>query len=145
MTIDKLQQDMIVALKNGDKIRKSTISMMISQIKRTAIDKGIKDTIPEELINAEILRYKKMMEETVRSYHVLTPQWEQACAELSIVAEYAPQLIDSTYDICQILMNEYTGPQTKKDMMKFLSSSYKNKMDMKTASKAVDMLLREEK
>lgn len=142
MTLEKLQQDMMTALKNGNKTRKSVLSMMIAQIKKAAIDKGIRNAIPEELVDAEILHYKKMMQESIQSFHVLTSQWEQACEELSIVAEYAPVLINSSTQIQKILENEYNGPITKKDMMKFLSVNYKNKMDMKVAVNTIDILLK---
>lgn len=141
MTLEKLQQDMVTALKEGNKARKSTLSMMIAQIKKAAIDKGIRDNISEEFVDAEILRYQKAVHETCMSLPATDPRWAAASDELHIVNEYAPALIISPTKIFEILNTEYDGPATKKDMMKFLSTNYKGKMDMKIASSVVDGLI----
>ena len=38
----------------------------------------------------------------------------------------------------EILRDEYSGDITKKDIMKFLNSNYRGKMDMGVAAKVVD-------
>lgn len=138
MTLEKLQQDMVTALKEGNKARKSTLSMMIAQIKKSAIDKGVRENISEEFVNAEILKYQKAVHETCMSLPASDPRWVAASEELHIVNEYAPSLIVSPTKIAEILQTEYNGPATKKDIMKFLSMNYKGKMDMKIASSVAD-------
>ena len=59
MTINQLQAEMIVCMKQGDRERKAVISDLIAQIKKAAIDKGCRDNITEEFVNAEILKAKK--------------------------------------------------------------------------------------
>ena len=54
MTLEMLQKEMIAAMKNGDKFRKTAISGLIAQIKKAAIDKGCRDNISEEMVNAEL-------------------------------------------------------------------------------------------
>lgn len=142
MTLEKLQQDMVIAMKEGNKARKSTLSMMIAQIKKSAIDKGVRDNISEEFVDAEILKYQKSVKETVDTLPILSDKWEQACAELAVVGEYAPKLITSPTEIHKILNENYDGPLTKKDLMKFLSANYKGKMDMKVAGSVVDTILK---
>lgn len=56
MTIEILQKEMIAALKSGNKFRKDTISTLIAQIKRVAIDKGCRDNITEEMVDVELLK-----------------------------------------------------------------------------------------
>lgn len=141
MTLEKLQQDMVTALKEGNKARKSTLSMMIAQIKKSAIDKGIRENISEEFVNTEILKYQKAVQETCASLPSTDPRWAVAADELQVVNEYAPTLIVSPTKIREIFNTEYDGPATKKDMMKFLSTNYKGKMDMKIASSVVDALI----
>ena len=59
MTLEKLQEQMISAMKNGDKPRKTAISGYIAAIKKVAIDKGCRDNIPEEMVNETLTKLKK--------------------------------------------------------------------------------------
>lgn len=140
MTLEILQKDMMMAMKLGDKERKSVLSMVIAQIKKSAIDKGCRDNIDEAFVDAELLKYKKSVKEAIDTLPTTDPRWDNACTELMIINEYAPQLITSEEDIYAVIRNEYEGPLTKKDLMKFLSANYRGKMDMKVASKCVDEL-----
>lgn len=142
MTLEKLQQDMVTAMKEGNKARKSTLSMMIAQIKKSAIDKGVRDNISEEFVNAEILKYQKAVEETVKTLPNTDPRWDVATKELILVNEYAPHLIADADEIFDIIRDEYEGPITKKDLMKFLSGNYRGKMDMRIAGQCVDALVK---
>ena len=65
MTIEKLQSEMIAAMKSGDKERKTAISNYIAAIKKAAIDKGCRDNITEEFVNAELLKAKKQAQESI--------------------------------------------------------------------------------
>lgn len=140
MTLEVLQKDMMMAMKLGDKERKSVLSMVIAQIKKSAIDKGCRDNIDEAFVDAELLKYQKSVKETVDSLPMTDARWDSACVELGIINEYAPQLITDEEDIYTVIRDEYEGPLTKKDLMKFLSANYRGKMDMKVASKCVDEL-----
>ena len=59
MTLEILQREMIAAMKRGDKFTKTTISSLIAQIKKAAIDKGCRDNITEDFVNTELLKAKK--------------------------------------------------------------------------------------
>ena len=144
MTLETLQKDMITAMKLGDKERKNVLSMVIAQIKKSAIDKGCRDNIDEAFVNAELLRYCKSVKETINSLPSSDPRWNAACIELDIVEEYAPSLIDIPDKILEIIHNEYKGSLIKKDLMKFLSNNYRGRMDMKIAGQVVDSLLNKE-
>ena len=65
MTIEEMQKEMIRAMKDGKKLRKDTISSMISAIKKAAIDTKCKDNITEEFISQVILKEKKTMQEMI--------------------------------------------------------------------------------
>ena len=65
MTLEELQNEMILALKNHDMEAKTTISGLIAQIKKAAIDVYIKGDIPETLVNSELLKAKKQAEESI--------------------------------------------------------------------------------
>lgn len=142
MTIEKLQADMITAMKEKNTFRKNVLSMMIAQIKKSAIDKGCRDNIAEEFVNAELLKYQKSVKETVDSLPNTDERHVQACDELAIVNEYAPSLITNPDKIGMIIRDNYDGPLTKKDLMKFLSANYRGKMDMKVAGSVVDRIVK---
>jgi uncharacterized protein YqeY len=56
MTIEKLQADMITAWKAKDMVRKGVLSTLIDLTKKSAIDKGCRDNIPEEVVDAAIMK-----------------------------------------------------------------------------------------
>ena len=50
MTFEKLQQDMIAAMKARDADRKEVLSNLVSATKKAAIDKQSRDNITEEIV-----------------------------------------------------------------------------------------------
>ena len=139
MTLEVLQKEMIAARKNKDSFRKTAISNYIAAIKKAAIDKGCRENITEEFVNAELIKIQKSVREQVdtcpASREDLLVGYK---AELVIIDEFAPSLINDKSRIIEILRNEYSGDITKKDLMKFLNSSYRGRMDMKVAAQMVD-------
>ena len=141
MTLKKLQNEMISAMKSGDKFRKTTISGLIAQIKKAAIDKGCRDNITEELVDAELLKTKKITQEMIdtcpESRKDLLSEYYQ---QMDIVCEFAPSLIDDEVTIERIIRN--SGVEMNKGkIMKYLSTNYKNGIDMKVANKVVGGML----
>lgn len=51
MNLETLQKDMIAAMKAKEKLKKETISSLISAVKKAGIDSGDRENIPEELVN----------------------------------------------------------------------------------------------
>ena len=51
MTLEKLQKDMIAAMKARDKERKDSISSLVSAVKKVGIDNGCRDNIPEDIVD----------------------------------------------------------------------------------------------
>lgn len=51
MTLEVLNNEMIIAMKAKNKPRKDAISSVISAVKKAVIDSGKKDNITEELVN----------------------------------------------------------------------------------------------
>lgn len=139
MTLETLQKEMITAMKNGDKNRKTAISNYIAAIKKTAIDKNCRDNIDEKFVNTELIKIQKSVKEQVDTCPNSRPDLlEKYKAELTIINEFAPSLISDPNRITEILQNEYSGDITKKDIMKFLNVNYRGKMDMGVAAKVVD-------
>jgi uncharacterized protein YqeY len=143
MTINQLQAEMMLSLRQGDRERKAVISDLIAQIKKAAIDKGCRDNITEEFVNAEILKAKKIFQEMIDTCPAhRTDLLEDYTARLNIVKEYAPSLMDDEDMILYQVVTYYEGPNTKKDLMKWFNTNYRGRMDMKVAAMVADKFVR---
>ena len=143
MTINQLQAEMMLSLRQGDRERKAVISDLIAQIKKAAIDKGCRDNITEEFVNAEILKAKKIFQEMVDTCPAhRTDLLEDYTARLDIVKEYAPSLMDDEDMILYQIVTYYEGPNTKKDLMKWFNANYRGRMDMKVAAMVADKFVK---
>ena len=65
MTLEMLSKEMIIAMKNKDKLRKDTISALIGAVKKAGIDKGCRDNMPESLVTEVILKEQKTINEMI--------------------------------------------------------------------------------
>ena len=144
MTLDTLQAAMIASMRTGDKMRKVAISNYIAAIKKAAIDKGCRDNIDEKFVNAELIKIQKSVKEQVDTCPETRPDLlEKYKAELEIINEFAPALISNPNRIAEILRDEYEGPIDKKNLMKFLNTNFRGRMDMGVAAKVVDAYISE--
>ena len=144
MTLEMLQKEMIESMKNGDKFRKTTISGLIAQIKKAAIDKGCRDNISEEMVNTELLKTKKITQEMIDTCpESRADLLEDYKKQMEIVCEFAPTLISDKDEIAAVLQN--SGIEFIKSnrgvIMKWLKTNYGGKMDMSAASKVVGGML----
>lgn len=137
MTIEILQKEMISALKAGNKFRKETISTLIAQIKKAAIDKGCRDNIPESLVDEELLKAKKAQEDSIN----LCPNarrdlYDEYVAQMRIIKEFAPSLIEDEDEIRNIILDcgFEVSKQNQGMIMKTIKASYAGKVDMKKVS-----------
>ena len=137
MTIEILQKEMISALKAGNKFRKETISTLIAQIKKAAIDKGCRDNIPENLVDEELLKAKKAQEDSIN----LCPNarrdlYDEYVAQMRIIKEFAPSLIEDETEIRNIILDcgFEVSKQNQGMIMKTIKASYAGKVDMKKVS-----------
>ena len=137
MTIEALQKEMISALKSGNKFRKDTISTLIAQIKRVAIDKGCRDNITEEMVDAELLKAKKAQQDSIDTCPASRADLlEEYKKQMEIIMEFVPSLIEDENEIRDILLN--CGWTVKKSnqgsIMKWVKENYAGKIDMKKVS-----------
>lgn len=144
MTIEILQREMINAMKNGDKFTKTTISGLIAQIKKAAIDKGCRDNITEEFVNAELIKAKKQAQESIDGAVAANREdlIEEYSKQYDIINLYAPQLITNTVEIMNIIKAASDTILTKKEYMKFFNTNYRGKVDMGVAANVVDGLVK---
>lgn len=144
MTLEILQKEMISALKAGNKFRKETISTLIAQIKKAAIDKGCRDNIPESLVNEELLKAKKAQEDSIN----LCPNarrdlYDEYVAQMRIIKEFAPSLIEDEGEIRNIILDcgFEVSKQNQGVIMKTIKASYVGKVDMKKVSQVFKEML----
>lgn len=147
MKLETLQQEMIAAMKSGDKFRKTTISTVIARIKNTAIDKGCRDNIPEDMVDAELLKAKKITQEMIDT----CPESRQDLLEdykkqMEIVCEFAPTLMTDETAIHNTIVDIINGEieftkANRGAIMKTISPVLKGKADMSIVSKVVGGML----
>ena len=144
MTIEILQKEMISALKAGNKFRKETISTLIAQIKKTAIDKGCRDNIPESLVDEELLKAKKAQEDSINLCPIARRDlYDEYVAQLRIIKEFCPSLIEDEDEIRNIILDcgFEVNKQNQGVIMKTIKAAYTGKVDMKKVSQVFKEML----
>ncbi len=94
MTFEKLQKDMIAAMKAHDKPRKDAISSLVSAVKKLAIDEESRDNITEDIVNRAILKEyhaaKDQLDTCPDSRAELKAEYQFRC---DVIGEYLPKLM----------------------------------------------------
>lgn len=147
MKIETLQKAMIAAMKSGDKFRKGVISTVIARIKNTAIDKGCRDNIPEDMVDAELLKAKKTTQEMIDTCpESRVDLLEDYKKQMEIICEFAPTLITNEDEIRNLILDainneiELTKANRGK-IMKIIAPIFKGKADMNIVNKVVGGML----
>lgn len=136
MTLEFLRAEMIKSFKEGNKFRKETISDLIAAINKEAIDKKTKDNITEELVDAVILKEKKILQEMIDT---CPPGRGEILShyniKMAVIKEFAPKILETREEISEFI-NEiiFNKPNiTIKEIMPML----KGKVNMKLANQIV--------
>lgn len=148
MTYETLHKAMTEALKACRKDEKNALAGFIAQIQKTAIDKGCRDNITEDLVNAELLKIKKSIQEQIDTCPVTrTDLMDKYCYEMAVVDKYAPVMI-SDEDVIRSRIVEIVGSETvdKKQrgmVMKVIKGEVANGVfyDMAAVNKVIGEML----
>ena len=144
--IDKIRAEMVKAMKNKDKDRKETLSMLLAALKNKAIDKRA-DLTPEEefeVVKKEIKQTKETMDLAPADR---TDIIDQCKARLAVLSEFAPE--EMSEDAIRAVIREViaglgienpTG-RDKGKIMKELMPKVKGKADGSLVNKLVGELL----
>ena len=144
--IDEIRAEMVKAMKNKDKDRKETLSMLLAALKNKAIDKRA-DLTPEEefeVVKKEIKQTKEAMD---RAPADRTDIIDQCKARLAVLSEFAPE--EMSEDAIRAVIREViaglgienpTG-RDKGKIMKELMPRVKGKADGSLVNKLVGELL----
>lgn len=147
MTLEKIQSEMIHAMKNKDKFRKSVLSQLVDSVKKTAIDKNCRDNITETLVDEVLLKYKKMVQEMIDTCPVeRTETLEEYKKQMEVVAEFAPTLITNETQIRLMILDVVNGEiefskSNRGKIMKIIAPVFKGKADMGVVNKVVGNML----
>lgn len=147
MTLEKLQSEMVQAMKNKDKIRKSVLSGLVDAVKKASMTNNGRVEITEQLVDEVLLKYKKMVQEQIDTCPAeRTETLEEYKAQMAVVAEFAPTLItDETeirYLILDIVNNEMELSKANRGkIMKVIAPTLKGKADMGVVNKVLGGML----
>lgn len=140
MTLEKLQKDMIAAMKARDKERKDSISSLVSAVKKVGIDNGCRDNIPEDIVDSVILKEIKSVKEQIDTCPAdRTDLLEQYKARYDEFNEYAPKLLseDEVRDILTTKFADVIATKNKGQIMKAVMAELKGKADGKVINQVV--------
>lgn len=144
--IDEIRAEMVKAMKNKDKDRKETLSMLLAALKNKAIDKRA-DLTPEEefeVVKKEIKQTKETMDLAPADR---TDIIDQCKARLAVLSEFTPE--EMSEDAIRAVIREViaglgienpTG-RDKGKIMKELMPKVKGKADGSLVNKLVGELL----
>lgn len=132
---------MITSMKSGDKMKKTVISDLIAAIKKTAIDRKIKDNISEELVNEVILKEQKVFKEMIDTCPAERQDLKfDYLAKKNIIDAFAPSLLTEENDIKDFILN--LNIEINKSNRGLIMKELKGKVDMKVANKVLGEILK---
>lgn len=149
MTLERLQSEMVKALKAGDKFRKNVISTTIAQVKNMAIDKGCRDNIPENIVDEALLKAKKITQEMINTCpDTRGDLMDSYKKQMDIICGFAPKLITDEDYICALITGYASSAgielvkSNRGTIMKLVAANLKGKADMGIVSKVVGEMLK---
>ena len=143
MQMEKLQKDMIAAMKARDKARKDAISTLVSAVKKVAIDEGCREDLPEELVNRVIMKEMKTVKEQIDSCpESRTDLLDEYKARYAVFEEYAPAMM-SAEEVEAVIKEKFADvieTKNKGQIMKNVMPELKGKADGKVINEVVARL-----
>ncbi len=140
MQFEFLQKEMIAAMKAKDKLKKDAISSLIAAIKRVAIDEGVRENIPEEMVDRVILKEVKSLKEQVDTCPAERQDLlEEYSAKLAAIEAYAPKMMSAEEIEAFLKANcaELIEQKNKGLIMRAAMSELKGKADGKLINQIV--------
>ncbi|MGN0624180.1 MAG: GatB/YqeY domain-containing protein [Oscillospiraceae bacterium] len=140
MDFKTLQSEMIAAMKAKDKPRKESISGLIAAVKKVAIDAGVRENIPDDMVESVILKELKSAQEQYDTCPDSRADLkEEYLANLNVIKEFAPKQL-SEEEIKAVLSEKFgdvIATKNKGVIMKTVMGELKGKADGKLISKVV--------
>lgn len=147
MKLETLQKDKITAMKEGKTFKKTILSEMIDMVQKASITAKGRVEITEALVDETLQKYQKVVQEMINTCPAdRTDKLDEYTATMSIVKEYAPQLITDEGEIelmiKDVLNGEYELTKSNRgQIMKIVMPALKGKVDMGVASRIIGGML----
>ena len=143
MNIETIRADMIKAMKEKDKMLKDVTSSLIAAVKKVAIDEGVRDDIPEELVDRVILKELKSTKEQIDTCPDERAELKaEYQAKYDIITTYAPKQLTEE-EIVKIVTEKFADVIATKNkglIMKSVMGELKGKADGKLINQVVASL-----
>lgn len=140
MDFTTLQKAMMQAMKDHDKARKDSISVLVSAAKKVGIDAGCREDIPEDMVNQAILKEMKSVQEQIDSCPAERAELlAEYKARLAVFEEFAPKML-SADEVKKILTDKFADVLATKNkgmIMKSVMAELKGKADGKVINEVV--------
>ena len=124
--LEKLQKEMVKALKEGNKFRKLTLSTLISAVKKAGIDAGCRENIPDEMVIQVLKKEKKNLVDTVEKFPDMPVEKKSEYIDQAlIIDEFVPVEIcneKQIEDIIRTVAKEEDMEITKANQGKFMKT-----------------------
>lgn len=139
--VEKLEKDMITAMKEKDKDKLTVIRMIKASLKQEQIDRKreINDELLIEVVNKQI----KMRKDSITEFEKGNRQdlIDKTNAEINVLMAYLPEQL-STEEVVKIIDEIFAEvkPESQKDMGKVMGpaqAKLKGKADMKEVSNII--------
>lgn len=131
----KLESDVIVAMKAGDRTRLDVLRMLVNKVKMTAKNDKNRTVVDEDVITAGLKTIKEA-NETRDIYVSRGVDTTVQDTEIAIVSEYLPQQMDEAglrKLINELSANAPEGKSARGYYMKELNGRYKGQFDNRVA------------
>ena len=144
--IEKLQEDMKLALKSRDELRLSTIRLLRSSVSYARIEKG--DELTDDEVLEVLAKAAKMRRESIEAAERggRTDVAEKESAELAVINGYLPkQLDEAEIEVIARQIASEVGADDIKDRGKVmgpLMQRIRGRADGKLANQVVERILR---
>lgn len=147
MTLEYIHDEMVKAMKSGDKLRKEVLASVIDNAKKAATAGKQRTEIDENAVSAALMKERKVIQEQIST----CPDTEQYrdrmiayCTKLSIIDEYAPKIITDVNEIKDLIYQIWTeNDVNEKNAKKVVMPLLKGKCDMRLAQIALKEVVEE--
>ena len=149
MTIEKLQNDMNQARKDGNKFRVIVLADIIASIQKASMAGKERVEITEKLVDETLLKVKKTINEMIDTCpESRADKLYEYKAQMEIINEYAPKIITNPEEIkkwINLIMScngmIATPGLPKGPVMKLVMPHLRGKVDMAMANKILNDML----
>lgn len=145
MNLETLQKEMVLAMKNKNKIHKQVLADIISTAKNMAIEKKQKDNVTEDMVAVSAIKVNKIAKEQIATCPKEREDLMKEYVEYeSYSALYVPKMMSEEEVAAEVIavLSTFDTKLNKGMVMKVLMPKLKGKADGKLINKIVEEKLK---